>query len=431
MADERVIFRAEVEGQASIADLRKNIRAVRDEVLGMTAAQREARGDLTKYVSDAQTFVNKAMVPMHSAQARMKEAYFRTGLEVRQLILSNGILTGTFGALSNSFANSVLNAVQLNRALLPLGLSMGGIGIAVVSVIALLPTLIDLFETSSEKADKLTKSTQGLADTLFKVGDPQLLKDEEMRLRFAARHAESEEERIALLKRANDYELEYNRVREEEQKRSAEEQLKWEEDIAMRRILNARKVREEWEKMPLRQRAGLTAEEGAGLSPFLPRSPMEVNLAGKLQTVEVGKGVSFVTKEMERGARLSEEISLTLKQGARQFGSTLVNSLIQGRDLGRALADTLLSIGLNVATGGLMSVLGFAGGGLITEPVIGRGMRSGSMYTIAEKGPEYVTPTHSYGRSSEPEIIVENRITPDGLATTVRRGNRILAQRAK
>src|SRR3990167_4964792 len=101
------------------------MRAVRDEVLGMTAAQRESRGDLTKYVSEAQTFVNKAMVPMHSAQARIKEAYFRTGLEVRQLILSNGLLGGALGGLSNSFANSVLNAVQLNRALVPLGLSFG------------------------------------------------------------------------------------------------------------------------------------------------------------------------------------------------------------------------------------------------------------------------------------------------------------------
>src|SRR3990167_11433163 len=113
--------------------------------------------------------------------------------------------------------------------------------------------------------------------------------------------------------------------------------------------LGRRKVREEWEKMPLRQRAGLTAEEGAGLTPFIPRSPIQIDLGGKLEKVEVGKGVSLVTKEMERSARLSEEISLTLKQGARQFGSTLVNSLIQGRDLGRALADTLLSIGLNVA----------------------------------------------------------------------------------
>ncbi len=38
------------------------------------------------------------------------------------------------------------------------------------------------------------------------------------------------------------------------------------------------------------------------------------------------------------------------------------------------------------------SITGFAGGGIIPEPVLGVGLRSGTGYTFGERGPEYVMP---------------------------------------
>jgi len=53
-----------------------------------------------------------------------------------------------------------------------------------------------------------------------------------------------------------------------------------------------------------------------------------------------------------------------------------------------------------LAYGAAGAVRGLEFGGLITEPVVGRGTQTGTTYAIAEKGPEYVSPPGERGEES-------------------------------
>jgi hypothetical protein len=70
----------------------------------------------------------------------------------------------------------------------------------------------------------------------------------------------------------------------------------------------------------------------------------------------------------------------------------------RGRGIFDPLANIYASVAYAVARYGasLAAVLGhghgYAGGGVVSEPVVGIGLRSGSRYSFAEHGPEYVSP---------------------------------------
>jgi len=72
-----------------------------------------------------------------------------------------------------------------------------------------------------------------------------------------------------------------------------------------------------------------------------------------------------------------------------------------------------------------------ASGGYINEPVVGRGMRTGSVYTLAERGPEYVVPTYKmaggYGPmagGSKQVIQIIGRVRGQDLVYSVDKTNR-------
>jgi len=63
--------------------------------------------------------------------------------------------------------------------------------------------------------------------------------------------------------------------------------------------------------------------------------------------------------------------------------------------------DPLAVENIAVPTGGRS----FAAGGWINEPVVGRGIRTGQTYSIAEKRPEYVDSGRSSGQNVKVELI--------------------------
>jgi regulator of replication initiation timing len=84
------------------------------------------------------------------------------------------------------------------------------------------------------------------------------------------------------------------------------------------------------------------------------------------------------------------------------------------------------------AVGGFLNkILPFANGGTIYEPVIGRGLRSGSMYSIAERGPEHITPMSGpRGGGGQPVYVtVSPEWKYDRLSFAVKQGDRNLAKR--
>ena len=114
-------------------------------------------------------------------------------------------------------------------------------------------------------------------------------------------------------------------------------------------------------------------------------------------TIGIGESLKG---ELDKVKPEAELFSNTMAQGFREATNVLADGLQKALGLGDSLAERLLGtllsgflqLGMNYVTGGLGSVLGFAGGGMINEPVVGMGMRSRSIYTLAERGPEYVSP---------------------------------------
>ena len=68
-------------------------------------------------------------------------------------------------------------------------------------------------------------------------------------------------------------------------------------------------------------------------------------------------------------------------------------------------------------------VMPYADGGIITEPIIGRGLNSGSMYSLGEKGPETITPvgSTSYGSTININATVRGKSDIDMIVREVKR----------
>lgn len=123
-----------------------------------------------------------------------------------------------------------------------------------------------------------------------------------------------------------------------------------------------------------------------------------------------------------------------LKNKFGAVGASIIQALqnIIAKLIETAILATILSVVSGGTAGGGMSfitafkglaggksagsLLGFDNGGLITEPVIGRGMRSGRPYSFAENNPEYVVNPYKYNSGmnfNAPQtvhVIVEGKI---------------------
>ena len=125
------------------------------------------------------------------------EAYFKAGLELRQLTLAGIGADTMLGKLSTTLGNSVMNAVQLRRMLVPLGVSLSGVGIAAVAVIAALPVLISLFSKSAEAAKKAKEAHEEWRKSLSELSASQLANEIEYlkeRIKFNQMEQEIAEE---------------------------------------------------------------------------------------------------------------------------------------------------------------------------------------------------------------------------------------------
>lgn len=106
------------------------------------------------------------------------------------------------------------------------------------------------------------------------------------------------------------------------------------------------------------------------------------------------------------GKTIAGAFSRGIMMGQR-FGDVLSNIAEQAMGM-LASAFVYAGLGTIFGAGGFGTLFtkffGFADGGLIPEPVIGRGLRSGAMYTFGERGAEYVIPNHAL-RNMQPAQI--------------------------
>lgn len=138
---------------------------------------------------------------------------------------------------------------------------------------------------------------------------------------------------------------------------------------------------------------------------------------------------------------MANEISMKIGTAfANMFGGakTMLGSFVG------AFMDALSNIAAQVAAAGILNAIfpslglmggfHFAGGGMIEEPVIGRGLKSGKSYTFGEMGSEMVTPISRMGQSSGTSNAMRSYVTVTPivgykeLAVKVEVGNRMNSQ---
>ena len=366
------------------------------------------------------------------------EAYFKAGLEVRQLALAGGLLNNQLGKLSDQLGNSVLNAVQLKQALIPLGVQMTGVGIGIAAIVSAAPFLVNWFMHIGDEAKKQAANVKKMREEIEKVTlGASARAAARLGERDSAKAIQFIDLRVAKLKEA--IEAEYGpdgKALEGARQRNFEREKEI-NNLLDERINQLGKIKEAQEKIVSDIMGGRIRDIGFGATMLnIPRPVPRFTLArgketffgttGKLPSMW-GSG-KIISEGIDEAQPKVSELTNTLKAGAQSFTSTLLMGLVQGRDLAQSLVDVLLSIGINVATAGIGNLLGFQHGGIISEPVVGRGMRSGSFYTFAERGPEYVVPTGG-GGGMTPFVTVIPLIDNAGLAVKVEVGNRINRRR--
>lgn len=130
----------------------------------------------------------------------------------------------------------------------------------------------------------------------------------------------------------------------------------------------------------------------------------------------------------------AKQFSDTMKVMMGQIAGTITSQLGgafrkvfgEGENLAADLLTTIFTTFINFGLGSSFRGMGFmAGGGVITEPYIARGLHSGRMLALGEKGPELVTPmnrvTSSYlPRSNSDSSAVMNSV--QGLMSAISSG---------
>jgi hypothetical protein len=110
-------------------------------------------------------------------------------------------------------------------------------------------------------------------------------------------------------------------------------------------------------------------------------------------------------------------------------GSAAVATALAGASIAGAGAGVGIA-GAGAVGAGVTAVTARASGGWINEPVVGMGLQSRSIYTIAERGPEYVSPASSNrmgqqgrgGGMMQPYVTVVPIVNNAGLAVQVEIG---------
>lgn len=74
------------------------------------------------------------------------------------------------------------------------------------------------------------------------------------------------------------------------------------------------------------------------------------------------------------------------------IGESAMSSLVAGME-----SEIPGGHGIGGAVGSALHAIGFADGGLLTEPIVGFGTRTGQLYTLAENEPEWVVPSSAMG----------------------------------
>lgn len=150
----------------------------------------------------------------------------------------------------------------------------------------------------------------------------------------------------------------------------------------------------------------------------------------------IGQSRAFESAFAVGIGNISQDISSKIGGAfAKVFGGahTMLGKFVG--DFATQLVNILLQLGIKLGLAELgVPVFALAQGGMISEPVVGRGMKSGSIYTIAETQPEYVSPVNRMGQAARfgggPSgggsiFVVQNKITATGLRTFVKRGERL------
>lgn len=123
----------------------------------------------------------------------------------------------------------------------------------------------------------------------------------------------------------------------------------------------------------------------------------------------VTKGLGdSVAQAIVQGKNFAESMTAALKSLAESIISFLVSTIAKivvlralgvvgpistgALGLGGGVGGSASGVGAGGVGGFFKQIFGFAQGGTISEPVFGVGMRSGAGYTIAERGPETITP---------------------------------------
>lgn len=146
------------EGKATlneITQLKKELNATFKTLQVGTAEWNTYAGKLAR-VNDLQRDVRIQTKAGH-------EEYFKLGLEVRQLILGSGVLTGNMGKLGNALGASVTNALGLKAALLPLGVTLGPIAIGIAAVASAFATLSASTKDADQELKDFKKTSQDVA----------------------------------------------------------------------------------------------------------------------------------------------------------------------------------------------------------------------------------------------------------------------------
>lgn len=172
-SDSILKIRAEVSGTSDVAELLKKLeqgKLTLNEITqlkkGLNAAFKEVATGTKEWQLYAYALakVNDVQRDVRITTRAGHEEYFKLGLEIRQLTLASGLLSGKAAEIGGALGSSISGAIGLKQALTPLGIAMGPVSIGITALIALLPNLVNYFRESAKEA-------MGLADELTRVAD--------------------------------------------------------------------------------------------------------------------------------------------------------------------------------------------------------------------------------------------------------------------
>ena len=342
-----------------------------------------------------------------------------------------------------------------------------------------------LFGIDDKKVKEGFQETQDLLDKLemsfIKTTDDRIRQSDRARKLEEVKNLETESARLrGKLRLEEEFAIEDVRRLQGNEKRKEETILAIKAEYGAKRISLEMEIADA-EAAVRAERAAL-AEQSAGQralqGPPKGASPSPFNLGlGKGKRPGLSKGQEDDEKADEFGLKKSEKefdklsgVAIRalspIQQGFNALGNMLEDKLVG--NLRRSTSEFSQFVGgvlsgvpqiaTQLASSALVSLLGslifptlgfggifskmtgFASGGIIPEPVLGRGLQSGRMYSFGERGPERVGPNvNQIGQASRfgggggrdgNVFVVENRITDTGLSTFVRRGDRKLTKRS-